>query len=81
MLGAWPLTARPYRVLVPVRMPWFEADQADVRQTAFTIEGMALIPASLAAMTNGLCAAVPDLSFSRLSLLDTNMPTMRTAAT
>lgn len=45
---------------------------------ALTIEGMALIPASDAAMTKGDWAAVPDWSLRRGSWLETSMPTTRT---
>lgn len=80
IFGAWPLSARPYRVLVPARILWFDADHAELKHTAFTTEGIALIPASLAAMTNGLVAAVPESALIRSSALETNMPTIKTVA-
>jgi hypothetical protein len=55
-----------------------EEDQADVMTTAFTIEGMALMPAAEATSTKGLCVASPDWSLRRGSSDATIIPTIRT---
>lgn len=79
-LGAWPFSARPYSTRVPDSKAWFDALHADVMTMALTTLGMAGMPAALAAMTKGLCAAVPLSSPSLGSLLATSMPTTSTAS-
>lgn len=52
-LGALPVAARPYKPLDDKYKSLEEADHAEVRITAFRIEGRYLIPARLIAITNG----------------------------
>lgn len=58
-LGALPCLASPTNTLDPPSMFEFPEDQAEVITTALIIDGTTLIPARVAAITNGDVDAVP----------------------
>ena len=59
IFGARPSIANPYNIRDPPRKFELPDDQAEVRTAALMIEGTILIPARLAAITNGDVDAVP----------------------
>lgn len=59
ILGARPSNAKPYNTRDPVSSPELPEDQALVSTTALIMDGTTLIPALVAAITKGDCAAVP----------------------
>ena len=74
--GALPFMASPISVLVPPRTLELPEDQAEVMTTALMIDGTTLIPARVAAITNGDPAAPP--CFSRSGSSDgITKPTMK----
>lgn len=79
MLGAFPVSARPYNARDEVYKSEDAADHAEVRSAALITDGRPLIPAVLIAITNGDLAAV-ELDKARSGWFDgtvnpiTNVP-------
>jgi len=71
--GVAPRRWRPYSVRLDTYMWAMHADQAEVRRAALMMDGRAVIPASLMAMTNGDLAAV-EARFSDGLVGDTSRP-------
>ena len=81
ILGARPSRARPNNVREPPRRPELPALQALVKTIAFIIDGTTLMPALVAAITNGDCAAIP-VDLRRLGSFEgTTSPTMKVERT
>lgn len=76
-LGALPCFASPTNILDPPSILEFPEDQAEVITTALMIDGTTLIPALVAAITNGDVEAVPLEWPSSGSFEGTRRPTMK----
>jgi hypothetical protein len=53
IFGAWPTSAKAWRVLVEAYVELFPTLNTEIRMTALMIDGKPLIPASWIAITNG----------------------------
>lgn len=75
------MTARPYKPLDDKYKSLEAADHAEVRITAFKIEGRYLIPARLIAITNGDDEALEELRLNNGLLEGTSNPMTKTPPT